>query len=596
MKDRGSLISALLVVAGITRGAGVRYPKAALIGTKRRTPQFREREDFQVPDQPPPRRRFRLLRWSLFGLALVGLGFLLDGRLAPQPRSTISVRDFGCAFLSRDGKTIFTGPILREGSRSVECPCQAWDTNSGLLLETFLEGKSASQFKLSPSLRFLALQPAEGVPGEESVTVINLEQKSQTRLTFKGNSKISFSFSPRETFLLAYQSTRHSGCKQAYLLDLVTGKVVQTFEKVFCFDGFACNDRFLLFSTKMREEIFFDLHIWDTRTRQLMRTLPTEGEVVLSPDGRMLAVKNSDGWMLMNLANNRILLAPPKGPAYKKTFSPDSKTLASFLHNGTLELRDVDTGKPRILNAKWRDPQNDVLVHLEWDPLVAFSPDSTMFLMSCPQSEGFGIGLFDVASESLLWQMKLDHEICELRFTEDSRFLICNPIERAQFEVIEARSGERLRTFTMEDYSSWEFTPGSQFVTVRTSFHRQPSFLEKILGDWASSKNDAGWGPFQARVAESVTGREWARLMFQDLQNAWLSPDGQTLVTQHSQDDRNLLRVWDLPLRPPLRLVIGIPLGLGLLVLLFTRWRARRRGRAAAATVGPVASRLEQVQ
>jgi hypothetical protein len=54
------------------------------------------------------------------------------------------------------------------------------------------------------------------------------------------------------------------------------------------------------------------------------------------------------------------------------------------------------------------------------------------------------------------------------------------------------------------------------------------------------------------------------------------------------------LRVWDIPLRPPLRLVIGIPLGLGLVVLLFCRWRARRRGRAAVATVGPVTMNAEQ--
>ena len=71
---------------------------------------------------------------------------------------------------------------------------------------------------------------------------------------------------------------------------------------------------------------------------------------------------------------------------------------------------------------------------------------------------------------------------------------------------------------------------------------------------------------------------------------SWLSDDGRTLVTQNAQG----IHVWDLPLRPPLRLVIGIPLGLGLLVLLFSRWRAWRRGRATEAAVGPVTMNPEQ--
>lgn len=38
-----------------------------------------------MADQPSPCRRFRLL-WSLFALALLGLGFLLQEWLSPWPR------------------------------------------------------------------------------------------------------------------------------------------------------------------------------------------------------------------------------------------------------------------------------------------------------------------------------------------------------------------------------------------------------------------------------------------------------------------------------------------------------------------------------
>src|SRR5262249_53741001 len=128
-------------------------------------------------------------------------------------------------------------------------------------------------------------------------------------------------------------------------------------------------------------------------------------------------------------------------------------------------------------------------------------------------------------------------------------------------------------------------------IIVQSKITRRPSILEKILRDWWPKGNPAVQ---QVRVTELSSGRELARLESDNVEKAWLAEDARSLVTMHKEKDQYILRVWDLPLRPPLLLVIGIPLGLGLMVFLFSRSRARRRVGTAPAKGGPVTMNPEQ--
>ena len=98
------------------------------------------------------------------------------------------------------------------------------------------------------------------------------------------------------------------------------------------------------------------------------------------------------------------------------------------------------------------------------------------------------------------------------------------------------------------------------------------------MGDWWPLKPPPQTSA--ATVFEVPEGREVSRLEDPTLVGVRLSDDGSTLITKHKEQvGRFTLRCWHLPLRPPLFLVGGIPVGIGLLLALAWWLRARRRAR-----------------
>jgi hypothetical protein len=127
----------------------------------------------------------------------------------------------------------------------------------------------------------------------------------------------------------------------------------------------------------------------------------------------------------------------------------------------------------------------------------------------------------------------------------------------------------------------FETTRDWRFVSVREP--AGPSYFQKLLGawwPWNSNPDDKRVTVFESvfdsrRIVGQLHGRYG---------NGYLSNDGRTMITPCLESNGSLsLRCWDLPLRPPLRLVAGIPLGIGLLIVLAGWWRGRRRARMLAA-------------
>ena len=202
-----------------------------------------------MPDQLPPRRRFRLLRWSLFGLALVGLGFLLQDWLSPLPRCTIvSPTPVRIDALSPEGTTLVTLPQDAGGGIRAGPPLgplQVWDTTSGQLTGSYLEVKAVWHHDYSARKRYLAAM-------EDSKPVllhlIDLSTQGHKQIRLKEFCEVreigDLSFSPCDGFLL------WSDEKTTCLMDTATGEIVKSIKPglaPLAVLGFTPDDGLLLF-------------------------------------------------------------------------------------------------------------------------------------------------------------------------------------------------------------------------------------------------------------------------------------------------------------------------------------------------------------
>jgi hypothetical protein len=121
-------------------------------------------------------------------------------------------------------------------------------------------------------------------------------------------------------------------------------------------------------------------------------------------------------------------------------------------------------------------------------------------------------------------------------------------------------------------------TKDGRFRSICKLANQEPGLFPKLFGawwPWRGNLND-----MTVTVSETATGRIVSQLKG-PYGYGYLSNDGRTMVTEYWDPDGSYsLRCWDLPLRPPLRLVIGIPLGIGLFFVLVSWWRGRRRAAA----------------
>jgi WD40 repeat protein len=608
-----------------------------------------------VPDPSPPRRRFRLLRWSLFGLALAGLGFLLEDWLSPWPRCTIHFDSpFSFGSMSPDGHFLATGKSLPQfqaflggginpggvgllggnigqpmggglggwpgplgqlgalGQPGLDNPIQVWNIRTGKLKGTYLKESGAENHVFSPSFRFMAAWESNPDAPENVerfiLYLVDLQLGAQKQLPLKGVSTGAIHFSPRENFLLVFDEAKFEEAKENkvfHLVNTATGKLLNSFYGT-AFRGFVPDESLIAFEAQNGDER--DLCIWNTRVRKVVQTpLTLDSEVIVSPDGWTMAVTLADGLFFLDLRTfrkRRFRSRIGVGQHSRMIFSPDGKTLVLFLQKTGIEVVtgegiefwDVASGKQRhgdfgtLKNWRW-DPAN----FNDWGStfcFVAFSPDSTYFALAADAPDGPKLAIWDLSSAALLWLEEPIDAYLGLAFTADSRFLIADPEGKA--EILDPRTGQRHHRFNA-GYSPrlhigeprCKFSRDLRFVTIHTEINRQPHFLEKLLGDWWPKGNP---NLRRMQVAEATTGRELARLESGSLVQVLLSEDGKTLVTNHQENGKYVMRVWDLPLRPPLLLVIGIPSGLGLIVFLFSRWRAVRTEPAAGS--GEKTSRL----
>jgi hypothetical protein len=347
--------------------------------------------------------------------------------------------------------------------------------------------------------------------------------------------------------------------------------------------GFTPDDELLYFHANEKSQPL--LTVWDTRKRCVARTIKDAAvgsPAQFAPDGRVIL--GTTGLIDLGTGQSRPV---PELSYYE--FSPDGRTL---LGKAGDELRhwDVASGKMR----------HEIKIHWLQSPLVISADSQVVVCAAIDKSQSFTA--WSIETGARLWpppepkcvdlaQNRNGAVVQEVfeggglmsraemspRFTPDRRFLI----ERKQNRIItmDPSTGNVHASLVMardaKDPAVLGFTPDGRWMVSQWDYpERQPWFGEEWLAKWLPIRKTVGC----ILVSETETGRVQLQINRReaDPPTAVLSDDGSTLMTCMWQGDSIEVACWDVPGRPSLLLVVGVPFALGCIALL-VRWRWTRK-------------------
>ncbi|HZZ78813.1 MAG TPA: hypothetical protein VFE62_09865, partial [Gemmataceae bacterium] len=247
-----------------------------------------------------------------------------------------------------------------------------------------------------------------------------------------------------------------------------------------------------------------------------------------------------------------------------------------------LEVWDVGTGKKRGVieggpiqkgGLARITPDSQIYCVLTRDdpPIIAWNLDSCRRLWPAKQPmPDVGIVVSSITVRDDSWV-----------FTPNSSFIVHR--NRLSIDAIDLATGEVQSSLTLGSDATPDFqSPSSGYVR---SFTPDGQWMVSVwdcpasgLQEWLSQ-----WLPLRKSsrsvvVSELATGRIVLTLRPSHvLGNTMLSDDGRVLMTSTFRGDECTVRCWDVPGRPALRYVLGIPAGIGCGVLLILWWLRIRR-------------------
>ena len=186
------------------------------------------------------------------------------------------------------------------------------------------------------------------------------------------------------------------------------------------------------------------IRLWDVETGELQKTLKGQErdvvyDIAFSPDGKTLASAMDNGtvrlWHTQTGERHRILTGH-KDIVFSVAFSPDGKTLASGSHDGTLRLWDRETGECRNTRTGYTSEVLD----------VAFSPDGKTLASAMGNAT---LGLWNAQTGTLRRTLKVHKDadtIKSVTFSPDGKTLAGAGYGRV-IHLWDVETGERRNTF-----------------------------------------------------------------------------------------------------------------------------------------------------